>query len=398
MKKDAEISIIIPTFDDVDLLRVVLEALNTQILKPNEIVVIDSSSNNKIKSLIHDELADSNLNIVYRNAEGLGPNEAKNLGATKAAFGLIGFLDTKTIPADNWLKVYSDMLFQQGGGVIFGKTRYLASTNFQKLLRDSTYGNTGHETAPGSLLQKNIFFEAGQILTIARSGIDIEWRDRLKAKGFSWSSPEDTYLTYNDLPNNLILTLKKFFFYQMYGAMVNIQNTVKEVYLGLLLILSAIIIPQWNGIVGWDQSPLYLPYITRVYLITLVIIFLSSLIINKGFFRNLKSSLITNIIKAIILALLFIVFFRWNDVVANWVEESIWYIPNITKIYVISLIMTSVFYRGIYFPLKNEVGVKNLFPIRWLAVGILGVLLDLAKAPGYLLGSIMLPFIKNRYR
>jgi hypothetical protein len=60
--------------------------------------------------------------------------------------------------------------------------------------------------------------------------------------------------------------------------------------------------------------------------------------------------------------------------------------------------MTSVFYRGIYFPLKNEVGVKNLFPIRWLAVGILGVLLDLAKAPGYLLGSIMLPFIKSRYR
>ena len=124
----------------------------------------------------------------------------------------------------------------------------------------------------------------------------------------------------------------------MYGAMVNIQNTVKEVYLGLLLILSAIIIPQWNGIVGWDQSPLYLPYITRVYLITLVIIFLSSLIINKGFFRNFKSSLVTNIIKAIILALLFIVFFRWNGVVANWVEESIWYIPNITKIYVISLI------------------------------------------------------------
>ena len=64
MKKDTEISIIIPTFDDVDLLRGALEALNSQILKPNEIVVIDSSSNNKIKSLIHDELADSNLNIV----------------------------------------------------------------------------------------------------------------------------------------------------------------------------------------------------------------------------------------------------------------------------------------------------------------------------------------------
>ena len=38
--------------------------------------------------------------------------------------------------------------------VIFGVTQYVANTRFQKVLRASTYGAIGHETAPGSLMKK----------------------------------------------------------------------------------------------------------------------------------------------------------------------------------------------------------------------------------------------------
>ena len=101
-------------------------------------------------------------------------------------------------------------------------------------------------------------------------------------------------------------------------------------------------------------------------------------------------------LKTAILISLFYVFFRWNDVIAGWVENSVWYIPNITKIYVLSILLASIIYRGLYFPLKNKIEKEFLFPFRWIQVGLVGLLLDLAKTPGYIIGSLMIPYKKGK--
>ena len=36
---------------------------------------------------------------------------------------------------------------------------------------------------------------------------------------------------------------------------------------------------------------------------------------------------------------------------------------------------------------------KDLFPINWILCGILGLCLDLVKAPGYIIGAIALPLL-----
>jgi hypothetical protein len=86
---------------------------------------------------------------------------------------------------------------------------------------------------------------------------------------------------------------------------------------------------------------------------------------------------------------------NWNAAVAKWVEDSIWYIPHITKIFVSLIFVASFIYRGIYFPLKSNIRFSYLFPYRWFLVGILGILLDLVKAPGYLLGAILASFVRR---
>jgi hypothetical protein len=117
-------------------------------------------------------------------------------------------------------------------------------------------------------------------------------------------------------------------------------------------------------------------------------------LINRGLLRSFsKNSFTANILKATIFFMVSYSIFRWNALIANWVEDSIWYIPHITKIFVIGLFSASFLYRGIFFPIKNNIELSYLFPWRWVLVGLLGIILDIIKAPGYVLGALLATFM-----
>ena len=99
--------------------------------------------------------------------------------------------------------------------------------------------------------------------------------------------------------------------------------------------------------------------------------------------------LLLNSLKLMAFILISYSVYNWNAAIANWVESAFLYIPHITKIYILSLLLLSITYRGIYMPLKRNVSKSYLFPVQWIAVGFLGLLLDIAKAPGFLLGAFV---------
>tara|TARA_B110000014_G_scaffold256234_1_gene239083 strand:- start:10579 stop:11778 length:1200 start_codon:yes stop_codon:yes gene_type:complete len=388
------ISIIIPTYNDSELLDSTIGAIRNQSYLPEELVIVDSSDNDEIKNSLN------KLNvpfvITYLHEDKLYPYEASNLGASIAKGEWLAFLDTKTIPKSNWLCEYKKIIETKNIDIVFGVTKYLADTSFQNLLRDSTYGRSGHETAPGTFITKENFLMSGKIMSGVRSGGDIEWRNRLKSLNFKCITPVEIFLTYNSLPNKLIPTLKKFFIYQLHGSKVDIQHTVKDIYLGLTLLMSAIIIPKWNSIVGWEKSYFYMPNVTKIYLLVLVTFFLLVLILDRFFLKKSLGSFSQNIFKLLFFIFLFLIIFKWNGLIAGWIETSVWYVPHITKLYLGSILLASLLYRGVYFPLKHNVNKEFLFPFRWIQVGSLGLLLDLVKAPGYLIGALMMPFNKAK--
>tara|TARA_B100001013_G_scaffold342714_1_gene269131 strand:- start:663 stop:1937 length:1275 start_codon:yes stop_codon:yes gene_type:complete len=420
MELGTSISVVIPTLDNPEAVKKVINSLNNQTLLPKEILICDSSSKKEIEGLV--KTIESTIEIKYfrvgkafpfdrilisfskvfskrrmLNSKDKGrafPYEATNLGSEEATGEFLAFLDATTIPEQDWLKDYLLIYQEKKVKVVFGKTKYLALSSFQKLLRTSTYGRRGHETIPGTLIRKEDFILSGQIINGVRSGGDIEWRNRVKSM-FSFNLPKKSYLSYSDLPKDLIIASKKIFIYQLHGSRLDIQNTVKDIYLGLALIFSAILIPKWNSFVGWKTSPLYMPNITKLYLLGLVVIFLTTLIINRGALKKLSNSFFSNTLKLLIFIFVFLGVFRWNGAIAGWVESSVWYIPHMTKIFIGAVLLSSVAYRGLYFPLKNEVEKEYLFPFKWLQVGLLGLFLDCVKAPGYLIGSILSPFSKK---
>ena len=170
-----------------------------------------------------------------------------------------------------------------------------------------------------------------------------------------------------------------------------------SIYFSIFIVLFSIILIKWNSIIGWnEESILYIPHITKIYLLCISLFLILYHILNF-FLKKFKiNETILYVVKIIFVVLFSGLIFNWNRIFAKWVEDAVWYIPHISKFYVSFLIILSVSFRGIIMPLKKKVQINYLFPINWIFVGILGLILDLAKAPGYIYGGMVLLISKIR--
>jgi glycosyltransferase involved in cell wall biosynthesis len=382
-----EFSVIIPTYNFVDVAKEVIVGVLNQTLLPKEIIIIDSSEGNLIQELTNSLTAD--IPIIYHKVSRLFPGEARNKGATLANYEWLAFLDSKTVPTNSWLKDSNDFLIQNKLDVVFGSTKYLAKSDFQKSLQACTFGKKRIETTPGSIISSINFTRSEGFQEGVRTGDDLAWRQKILYLGFSGSQPDKFTLTYDQLPTKTLDTLKRFFIYQLHGSRVNIQNTSKNIMLSVFMVFLTILIPKWNALVGWEASPFYAPNITKFYVSFLILLSLVIIIFRRDLLEKYAGSILYFAFLGVGFCLMLYGAFNWNGAIAGWVEDSVWYVPNITKIYVIFILTCSLLYRGIYFPLTHGIKKTDLFPFWWLKVALLGLLLDIAKAPGYILGALM---------
>ena len=155
------------------------------------------------------------------------------------------------------------------------------------------------------------------------------------------------------------------------------------------LIFMTILVPKWNSIVGWEDSIFYFPNITKIYISSLAVFALLIIFLKRNWVSLYANSIVGFSIVVSTMITFFLIAVSWNEMIAGWVEDSVWYFPHITKIYVFLALFSSIAYRGIYFPLKNGFAISDLLPFWWLKVGLLGLMLDIVKAPGYILGALL---------
>ncbi len=106
----------------------------------------------------------------------------------------------------------------------------------------------------------------------------------------------------------------------------------------------------------------------------------------KKWHRNYLSASILPSMRAhvdlyfyVIAAFIVIAAFNWNWIMATWDPASVFYIPNITKISIGSILITYFCYRGIFLPLKKGESFKFLFPINFFIIFCLSWILDMNK-------------------
>jgi len=384
-----DICVVIPVQNNEKYLSEIFQGIENQSLLPREIMIVDSSSNNKMSYLINEW--NGTIPIKYIKIDSAYPGDARNIGVEIAKREWIAFLDSATVPEHDWLERCVEIAIEKKADFVGGLILFEADTYFKKLLRATTYGCGPCGTLPGSIIKKEKFEKSGGFISSIRSSEDIEWIERIKSMGFKMDSAGNPIAKYYGLPGNLWLAIKKYYNFAMSTAQTEVLKGQKNIYMSVLLMLLTILTYKWNFYVaGWDKnSILYFPHITKIYLVSLVVLY----VVFKGFLqpwnRKIKLGVFEKAYLFVIAILTTGLIYKWNLIFARFNVESVFYVPHITKIYVTSLLLLSIVFRGIIRPLRRNVGLSFIFPFKWVLIGLLGVTLDIVKAPGYIWGGIL---------
>lgn len=391
------ISVVIPTYNNKKSFENVLDAVYKQTIRPKQIVIIDSSDVNDIEIYLHKY--NDNIKIEYKKVERSHPGRARNLGVQIASEKYLAFLDSKTIPNRNWLSSTFAML--KDYDVVLGSVNYRGVSRFQKLISASIYGENNIEHISGTLISKSAFLKIGFFDEESRAGEDLDWKIRLKESEFNYYVPDQANAIYSEIPNNLFFHMKRAFIYQMHSAFLDIQHSTRVLFLSLFLIFLATLAPSWNDIVGYYNEALFVPHITKFFLLFLGLFIIFSIICLKLFLINIrKRRPLIFLMNLSLFIWFFVVVDNWNAAVPNWDVNSPFFVPHITKLYLATLLALSFLTRGVILPIKRGVRNKYLFPYRWVGIGLIGLILDISKSPGYFMGSLVVVYrkVKSQFR
>ena len=388
-----DISVVIPSFENFDIFVKSFDSVINQKLKPKQIVIIDSSKSNKINDFISiQKLTYKYIDITYYHQNNLYPGKARNLGVNKSKYYWIAFLDSKTLADTHWLSDYANIISKNDYDVIFGSTKFITENDkkISKLFLYSTFGNKTHITVPGTLIKKD-YFTQNQFLENFRAGEDVLWKkqieDNFLIKKLIIKKP---YILYNQISNNFFENIYKHFVYSIPSSIISIKNNIKDIYLSFFLILTALIVPKWNVLIGgWDSNPLYVPNITKLYILSLCFILIIFLFFKNIFIKSnfLRESIILKIIFFILFIFFSIFVFKWNSEYSLRYYNVIFKIPHITKFYLFLVILLSIVFRGLYIPIKNKVSVSEIKYFQWFKIGLVGFFIDIVKSPAFIFGA-----------
>lgn len=268
MKDESSIrvSIIIPHKDDLLSLKSLLLSLEDRLYKDCEILIIDSSACN-MHSTIKEFVKSSANQIKIIQGINFYPGKARNVGIKNATNDIICFLDSKTIPTNNWLSDGLLQLNENGNDIVLGKFQSVEYSFFAKIVKAATFGNIPHYCIPGTIMHKKTFLEGGGFHPSTRAGEDIDWLNRMKNLGFMIGKPQNVNLRYSGLPTSLIGVIKKWYLYSMENAKVNILIAQKSSYFLLFMVFFLYLAYRWNYIFtgdDWDRSPYFIPHLNTI--------------------------------------------------------------------------------------------------------------------------------------
>jgi glycosyltransferase involved in cell wall biosynthesis len=279
MKKNSNISLIIPFNGEMNSLQEILGGIDSWSLRPSEIIIVNTEHklNKTLESEARKLICSKDIVINLIDAPRAFPGRARNLGIKNSTNNLIAFLDSKTFPSKTWLEGCYKKMDETSKSIIWGLTVYETHSYLEKAIQYSTYGLNPLRTLPGSLIKKDIFYKVGLFLESVRAGEDGDWISRVNLHEIKTDDGKEN-LSYRSLiGTGLFLILKKWFRNYYFSARLLHLKTQKDIYFYFISILLILIAYNWNNlsynpsISGWDlQSSFYIPNITTISLVIML--------------------------------------------------------------------------------------------------------------------------------
>lgn len=190
-----QISVIIPVRNEAVSIRVLLESLRNQTLKPAEVVITDGGSSDATPEIISEFVKRGDPIRLLREAAAL-PGRGRNLAAAQAANEWLAFIDAGITPEPNWLELLGQRAQTQVDGedvdVVYGTYEPVTDSLF-KLCAVMAYVAPPYEvegrlirpsSVASALMKRSVWKQVGGFPENLRSAEDLLFMRKIEGAGF----------------------------------------------------------------------------------------------------------------------------------------------------------------------------------------------------------------------
>ena len=260
-----DITVIIPFYNESKSITKTLDLLADQTKKPNQILMIDSGSNDDTVEKIRTWVKKNNLNdqVKILFSDKLNPSSSINKGIECSKTPLVAYIDCGLVIPSTWLEQQYSLLLSTNCDIVSLCVYTEGTTSIDKSFVAQTYGYKNKTPClPGSIIKREVFDKVGLFLEDSRAGYDVDFINRAKENSFLRYINYDIEVKYFGInySDNFLNGAKKVFSYSLAGWQTE-GDKKPAIYISLLIVF--IILLQY----GYSSFLFVLYPLFRVFLI-----------------------------------------------------------------------------------------------------------------------------------
>ena len=268
----ADITVVIPYFNEKKTIAYTLERVGEQTLKPKVAMFVNSSSTDDTFEYVEKWIEENQHRFetkflnVFENTD--NPASSKNVGVRNATTEWIAFMDCGQNFEKYWLESQYNFALNNNLEVVSGVVYLIGENWVDRCAVAQTYGyKRSRPCLPTTLVKKAVFEKTGLLLEGRRAGYDAAWPIKLKKLGIPRGINKEVTIQYIgfNFSSNLKHLFKKSILYSKPTVAIE-GYPIPYLYLIFpLLMLLAFLVSVYVGV-----ALILIYFLTRVFLLPLM--------------------------------------------------------------------------------------------------------------------------------
>lgn len=235
MLADYSVTLVIPILNEAKALPKLLQSIEKQTHRPNEIIFTDAGSTDGSVDLIEEWWRSArwgDAKCIVLSRLGAMPGAGRNAGVLEARNSWIAFIDGGIELGSDWLQNLCQHSSESNSLAVFGVCQFSANQPFCKAVCALSYGHGAiHPVIPASLFERKVFDEIGGFPTHLRAGEDLIWMSAFQDHYGRREVCKSAMVYYSDFPMRWTQAISKWFLTETQCVLAGVRARQQAIYL-----------------------------------------------------------------------------------------------------------------------------------------------------------------------